>query len=143
MTTIYPQAAPSMLARARAGLNLTPGERALLRLGELCVIAGLVSALPIVAEALAQQPINWTLTLQTAISAFGVAALGCLVKWLKAQADAPLAPAAAPQDRWLNDTGPQRAVNVKTQQPPKVESVPVRDNQVSEANHEAAATAQG
>lgn len=101
----------NVFTRARAGLNLTPGERAFLRLVDLCVLAGLVAALPVISDALANQPVNWSAVLHTAIAAFGVAALGALLKWLKAQTDAPLPTPVAvraprlPSFQTMQDTG--------------------------------------
>lgn len=77
--------------RARQGLNLTPGERALLKLLEGFVMAGVVAVLPIVAPALAQQSVNWTLVAHTAMGTFAVAVLLAVAKFYKAQGDAPLA----------------------------------------------------
>ncbi|HEV2236859.1 MAG TPA: hypothetical protein VGR57_09400 [Ktedonobacterales bacterium] len=85
-----------MFARARANLNLTPAERALLRLVKLCLVAGLVAALPILAQALSGQALDWATVGRTALAAFSVAALGALLKWLTSQADAPLPDTSAP-----------------------------------------------
>ena len=86
----------SVFARARANLNLTPAERALLRLVKLCVVAGLIAALPILAQALSGQALDWASVGRTALAAFGVAALGALLKWVTSQADAPLPNTATP-----------------------------------------------
>jgi hypothetical protein len=80
----------SLFARARAQLNLSPGERALLKLVEGAVLAGIVAALPVVAQLLAQQRVNWTEVARIAGATFAVAALMALAKFYKAQGDQPL-----------------------------------------------------
>jgi hypothetical protein len=86
----------SMFQRAWSGANLLPVERAFLKLLEGCVLAGLVAALPVLAQLQANQPISWPAMARQAWPLFAVAALMALVKWLKAQNDTPLAPLAAP-----------------------------------------------
>lgn len=48
-----------LYARAHTNLSLTPGERALLKLIEGLLCAGLVAALPLVAGALGHAGIQW------------------------------------------------------------------------------------
>jgi hypothetical protein len=76
--------------RARAYATLTPGERALLRLAEGLLCAGLVAALPVIADALGRQPINWSDLGRAALAAATTAALLALNKYLRAHGDPPL-----------------------------------------------------
>ena len=89
----------NLIARALAGLPLAPVERAVLRLGEGLVAAGLVAAAPIVSQALADPThINYGGTVQAAVGAASTAILLALLKYVSAKGDpAPApAPAAAP-----------------------------------------------
>ncbi len=65
----------SLVQRARAYAGLTPGERALLRLGEGLLCAGIVAALPILAQALGQQAVNWGDVGRAALAAAATAIL--------------------------------------------------------------------
>jgi hypothetical protein len=85
----------NLLARARAYQTLTPAERAALKLAEGLLCAALVAALPIVAQALAHGPINWTDVLRTALAAASVAVLLALAKYAKAHGDPTLGDALA------------------------------------------------
>ncbi|HEX2348925.1 MAG TPA: hypothetical protein VHI51_10880 [Ktedonobacterales bacterium] len=76
--------------RARAYAALTPGERALLRLAEGLLCAGLVAALPVIAAALGHQPINWSDLGRAALAAAATAMLLALNKYLRAHGDPPL-----------------------------------------------------
>lgn len=80
----------SLLRRAAAYATLTPGERALLRLGEGLLCAGLVAALPVLADALAQQAVNWSDVGRAALAAAVTAMLLALNKYLRAHGDPPL-----------------------------------------------------
>lgn len=80
----------SLFARARAQLNLSPAERALLKLVEGFVLAGIVAALPVVSQLLAQQSVNWPDVARLAGGTFAVAALMAASKYFKAQGDLPL-----------------------------------------------------
>ena len=80
----------NLFARSRAQLNLSPGERAFLKLIEGFVVAGVVAALPIVAQLLAQQSVNWADVARLAGGTFAVAALMAAAKYYKAQGDIPL-----------------------------------------------------
>ena len=82
---------PSLWSRSRAYAALTPGERALLRLLEGLLCAGVVAALPIIAEALSQQPVNWSALGRAALAAVATAMLLALNKYLRAHGDPPLA----------------------------------------------------
>lgn len=84
----------NIFAKANNNLNLTPGERAILRMSETFVVAGIVAALPVISQALAAQSINWSLMLRTAAATFSVAVLLAVTKYLKAQNDPPLSTAA-------------------------------------------------
>lgn len=81
---------PSLLQRARTYAGLTPGERALLRLGEGLLCAGIVAALPIVAQALSQQTVNWSDVGRAALAAAATAILLALNKYLRAHGDPPI-----------------------------------------------------
>ncbi|HEY7850561.1 MAG TPA: hypothetical protein VIC27_10885 [Ktedonobacterales bacterium] len=81
----------SIWGRAQAYAALTPGERALLRLTEGLLCAGLVAALPIIADALGQQPVNWGELGRAALAAAATAVLLALNKYLRAHGDPPLA----------------------------------------------------
>lgn len=83
---------PNLWRRALAHAALTPGERALLRLAEGLFCAGLVAALPIIAEALGQQSVNWSDVGRAALAAAATAALLALNKYVRAHGD-PAAPA--------------------------------------------------
>lgn len=85
----------NVFAQARNNLNLTPGQRAFLKLVEGFLVAGVIAALPIISQALAAQSINWSQVLRTAAAAFSVAVLLALTKYLKAQNDPPLNTVAA------------------------------------------------
>ena len=60
---------PNLIQRARAGMALTPAERALLRLLEGLLCAALVAAAPIIAQALSQQSVNWGDVARAALAA--------------------------------------------------------------------------
>lgn len=76
--------------RALAHASLTPGERALLRLAEGLFCAGLVAALPVVAEALGQQSVNWSDVGRAALAAAATAALLALNKYVRAHGEPAL-----------------------------------------------------
>ena len=82
----------SLLARARTYRTLTPAERALLKLAKGLLCTALIAALPIVAQALARSPINWTDVLRTA-----------LAKYAKAHGDPALGDALAATGAALQD----------------------------------------
>lgn len=84
----------SLFARARAGLALSPAERAFLKLIQSAAIAALVSLLPAVASALAAGNVNWQAVGATAIATFSTAIAHAVLKFFTAQADGtPPAPA--------------------------------------------------
>lgn len=85
----------SLFARARAFANLTPSERALLKLIEGLFFAALVAALPIIADALSRNAVNWSDVGRTTLAAGSVAALLALSKYLKAHGDPALAAVAS------------------------------------------------
>lgn len=85
-----------LLQRARARAALTPAERALLRLAEGLLCAGLVAAAPIIAQALGQQSVNWSDVARAALAAAATAILLALAKYAHAQGDPPLTPAQRP-----------------------------------------------
>ena len=80
----------NMIQRAQAYGPLTPGERAVLRLAEGLACTALVAALPIVADALSRQGVNWGDVGRAALAAGVTAALLALSKYLRAQGDPPL-----------------------------------------------------
>lgn len=84
----------NVFAQAHNHLNLTPGQRAFLKLVEGFCVAGVVAVLPFISQALAAQSINWAQVLRTAAATFSVAALLAVTKYLKAQNDPPLTTAA-------------------------------------------------
>ena len=88
----------SLWSRARAYATLTPGERALLRLMEGLLCAGVVAALPVIAEALSQQPVNWSALGRAALAAATTAILLALSKYLRAHGDPPITTPGAPVD---------------------------------------------
>ncbi len=79
-----------VMRRALAYQGLTPGERAVLRLVEGLACTALVAALPIVADALSRQSVNWGDVGRAALAAGVTAALLALSKYLRAQGDPPL-----------------------------------------------------
>jgi hypothetical protein len=81
----------SIFTKGRQGLNLTPAERALLKLVEGFVVAGIVAALPVLSMLLGQANVDWTAIGRIALGTFATAALMAAVKYLKAQRDMPLA----------------------------------------------------
>ena len=85
----------NIFARARAYTNLTPAERALLKLVEGLICAALVAALPVVAEALGRGGLDWPAILRAALAAASVAILMALTKYARAQSDPTLATALA------------------------------------------------
>ncbi len=88
----------SLWSRARAYATLTPAERALLRLVEGLLCAGVVAALPVIAEALSQQPVNWSGLGRAALAAAATAMLLALSKYLRAYGDPPVGAPSAPAD---------------------------------------------
>ena len=83
----------TLFARARAYQPLSPTERAVLKLVEGIGCVALVAALPVVAEALGHQNVNWSDVAHTALAAASVAVLLALAKYAKAQGDPLLADA--------------------------------------------------
>src|SRR5260221_1811497 len=85
----------SIFAKARAGLNLTPADRAFLKLVAGWVIAGALSALVAFVTAVTQPNPNWrvvlAITATAVVTAPAFAALNCV----NAHLDPPL---AAPVD---------------------------------------------
>lgn len=87
----------SLFSRARANKNLSPIERAILRLSEGLGMTALVAALPVVADALSSSgTIIWGDVLHTALAAATVAVLLALLKYGKSLKDNPLVQAAEP-----------------------------------------------
>lgn len=85
----------TLFRRAHAYANLTPAERALLKLLEGLACAALVAALPIVADALARESVVWPDIGRAALAAAAVAVLLALTKFAKAHGDPALADALA------------------------------------------------
>ncbi len=83
----------SIFAKARAGLNLTPAERAFLKLVEGWVIAGALSALVAFVTAVTQPNPNWRVVLAITATAFVTATAFAALKYVKAHLDPPLAAA--------------------------------------------------
>lgn len=81
-----------LFARARNGLSLTPAERSLLKLIEGLAVAGLVAAMPVLAEALSSRgTIVWNDVLHSALAAGITAVLMALLKYAKASGELPFA----------------------------------------------------
>ena len=80
----------NIFRKSSQGLNLTPAERSFLRLLEGLLAAALVAALPVVADALSHGAVNWSDVGRAALAAGATAVLLALLKWAKAQGDAPL-----------------------------------------------------
>lgn len=89
------RAITTVLQRAHARAALTPAERALLRLAEGLLCAGLVAAAPVIAQALGQQSLNWGDVGRAALAAAATAILLALAKYARAQADPPPDPPPA------------------------------------------------
>ncbi len=81
----------ALFSRARAYLPLSPAERAILKLVEGLLCVGVVAALPVVADALGRQSVNWSDVSHTALAAASVAVLLALAKYAKAQGAPALA----------------------------------------------------
>ena len=82
----------NLFALARAGATLTPGQRAFLKLVEGFVIAGAVTAVPVVADLLTRPGgVDWQTVIKAGAEAFTVAALMAASKYYKAQGEAPVA----------------------------------------------------
>ena len=86
----------TLLARAAAGLSLTPGERAMLKLGKgilfTAVVAALGVAMPLISSG--HFTLN-TATVQAIIGAGAVAGLSALEKLFSAKGDAQAQPPSA------------------------------------------------
>ena len=80
----------NLFALARIGANLTPGQRAFLKLVEGFCVAGVVAATPVVASLLSKQGVAWQDVARIAVAAFLTAALLAASKYYKAQGDTPL-----------------------------------------------------
>lgn len=80
----------TLFTRARAYQPLTPAERAVLKLVEGLLCVALVAALPVVADALGRQTVNWSDVARAALSAASVAVLLALAKYAKAHGDPAL-----------------------------------------------------
>lgn len=88
----------SIFSRAAAGLSLSPAARALLRLIDGLIVAALVTALPVIAQLLANRldagAVDWRQMATLALASLAFAFLMALAKYAKAQGDAPLADVA-------------------------------------------------
>ena len=80
----------SLFRRSWAGANLTPGERALLKLVKGAALAALVSVVPVVDSLLNGQTPLTQRNLVIAGGAFAVAFLMALSKYYTSQGDPPL-----------------------------------------------------
>src|SRR5260221_8592327 len=90
----------NIFSKARAGLNLTPAERALVKLVQGWIIAGLISAAVTFITAVSHPRPDWANVLRVSAGAFAVAALIAAHKYSTAHLDPPLAAAvdaAAPR----------------------------------------------
>lgn len=81
----------NIFQKAAAGVNLTPGQRAFLKLVEGLAVAFLVAAAPVVADALSSHgTVVWSDALRTALAAGAVAVILSIIKYAKAHGDSPL-----------------------------------------------------
>ena len=80
----------SLFDRAHRQLNLSPTERAILKLLEGFGITAAVAALQVAAELLAHQSVNLPLLVQTTGAVFVAAFLGAALKYARAHGDLPL-----------------------------------------------------
>lgn len=81
----------NIFQKAQQGLNLTPGQRAFLKLLEGLGVAFLVAATPVVADALSSHgTVVWSDALRTALATGAVAVILSIIKYAKAQGDSPL-----------------------------------------------------
>lgn len=85
----------SIFARAGAGMNLTPLERAALRALEGLAATAVVAAITAAAPLLAGATVNWSNVAHVALAAGITAALLAVLKYAKSFGDAPL-PASTP-----------------------------------------------
>ena len=77
----------SLFGQARAGLPLTPGERAYLKLVQGVAITGLIAAIQAAGPLLNQQQPDLAAILHTALIAFGVSVVHAIWKLASAQGD--------------------------------------------------------
>lgn len=92
-----------LFTKAGAGLNLTPGERAVLKLIQGAIIAGALAVLPVLAQGilavfgdLGQTGFQWTPTLLALLVGVAHAFADAITKYWKAHADAPIVSATPP-----------------------------------------------
>lgn len=100
----------NIFSLARAGANLTPGERAFVKLVEGWLIVGLGSALLALGTELSSPHPDWPTTLKYMGVAFATATLFAAVKYFKAQGDAPLASALDTLAKGISDYGNKPAM---------------------------------
>lgn len=98
-----------MFARASKSANLTPAERAVLKLIEGVVLSALVAGIQAVVPFLATRTLTWAdlgAALHTFAIAFLVSLFAALLKYAKAFGDPPLPslPAAGPKPAPLAET---------------------------------------
>lgn len=79
-----------LFALARAYQSLSPAQRAVLRLVEGLVITAVVAAMPIVADALSRNTVNWADVARAAVAAGATAVGMAILKYAKAHADPAL-----------------------------------------------------
>lgn len=91
----------SIFAKARAGLDLTPGQRALLKLVQGFALAGMQSlllALPTVLAVKENQPVLSAVGIGAMLGAFVHGFMAAWQKYTSAKGDAPLAAAIGSAD---------------------------------------------
>lgn len=96
----------NIFQRAAAGLNLTPGERALVKLAQGFALSGVVAVLmaaPAYVSYQAGQPTLAAGAVSIALGAFVHAFLAAWAKYTSAKGDAPLASALTSADVTLQD----------------------------------------
>lgn len=85
----------NLLNRARNFVNLSPGERAILRFAEVLIAGAILAGVQAVLPLLANQnlgAINWQSVLHTFLAAFLLALYLGVSKYLKSFGDPPLPP---------------------------------------------------
>lgn len=85
----------NIFQRAQQGLNLTPAQRAFLKLVEGLVIAAIVTSIPIIGSAVAthlkEGSVDWGSIALFSLGTFSTVFAAAVVKYCKAHGDSPLA----------------------------------------------------
>ena len=86
----------TIFSKAAKGLNLTPGERALLKALKGLVVSALIAALPILQAATTASNVNWLDVARVFAVAFATSLVFAVVKFVQANYDSPLVETIAP-----------------------------------------------